>query len=61
MKKSFLTAMLLLCAVSCLFLEACGAAEAGNVIFNWIMLAALLIVFVIVSVVALEFIDRDKR
>ena len=31
MKKSFLTAMLLLCAVSCLFLEACGAAEAGNV------------------------------
>jgi hypothetical protein len=37
------------------------AAEAGNVIFNWIMLAALLIVFVIVSIVALEFIDRDKR
>ena len=30
MKKSFLTAMLLLCAVFCLFLEACGAAETGN-------------------------------
>ena len=30
MKKSFLTAMLLLCTVFCLFLEACGAAETGN-------------------------------
>ena len=30
MKKSFLTAMLLLCAVFCLFLEACGAAETEN-------------------------------
>ena len=30
MKKSILTAMLLLCAVFCLFLEACGAAETGN-------------------------------
>ena len=30
MKKSFLTAMLLLCTVFCLFLEACGVAETGN-------------------------------
>ncbi len=37
------------------------AADAGNVIFNWSMLLILLIVFVIISIVALEFIDRDKR
>ena len=37
------------------------AAEAGNVLNNWCMLLILLIVFVIISIVALEFIDRDKR
>ena len=37
------------------------AAEAGNVLNNWGMLLILLIVFVIISIVALEFIDRDKR
>ena len=36
-------------------------AEAGNVIINWIMLILLMIVFMIASIVALEFIDRDKR
>ena len=36
-------------------------ATAGNVMLNWSMLLVLLIVFVIVSIVALEFIDRDKR
>ena len=37
------------------------AAEAENVLNNWCMLLILLIVFVIISIVALEFIDRDKR
>ena len=37
------------------------AAEARNVLNNWCMLLILLIVFVIISIVALEFIDRDKR
>ena len=37
------------------------AAEAGIVLNNWIMLVVLLAAFAIISVIALEFIDRDKR
>ena len=37
------------------------AAAAGNVLHNWGMLLLLMLVFVIASIIALEFIDRDKR
>ena len=37
------------------------ASTAENVWTNWIMLAVLLIVFAAASIIALEFIDRDKR
>lgn len=37
------------------------AADLSIVLKNWGMLLVLLLVFVIVSIIALEFIDRDKR
>lgn len=37
------------------------AAEPSVVLHNWGMLLLLLLVFVIIAIIALEFIDRDKR
>ena len=35
--------------------------EAGNILHCWGMLLVIIVVFALLSVVLLEFIDRDKR
>ena len=36
-------------------------ATMANVLHNWMLLAVLMLVFVLAAIIALEFIDRDKR
>ena len=51
------------------FLEWCGqhnqlpqfAATVENVLYNWGVLLLMMVVFALASIIALEFIDRDKR
>ena len=51
------------------FLEWCGqhnqlpqfAATVENVLHNWGVLLLMMVVFALASIIALEFIDRDKR
>jgi hypothetical protein len=33
----------------------------ANVLHNWMLLAVLMLVFALAAIIALEFIDRDKR
>ena len=35
--------------------------EAGNILHCWGMLLVIIVIFALLSVVLLEFIDRDKR